>query len=61
MINHLLLMFKRIGRTVVMSVVTIVCGIVGVLLVLKLIKKAVFKIIGIGAIIFIASMILQNM
>lgn len=44
-----------------MSIVTIVCGIVGVLLVLKLIKKAVFKVIGIGAIIVIASMILQNM
>ena len=44
-----------------MSFVTIVCGIIGVLFVLKLIKKAVFKVIGIGAIIVIASMILQNM
>lgn len=44
-----------------MSVVTIVCGVIGAILVLKLIKKAVFKVIGIGAIIFIASMILQNM
>lgn len=44
-----------------MSAVTIVCGVIGVVLVLKLIKKAVFKVIGIGAIIFITSMILQNM
>jgi len=44
-----------------MSVVTIVCGVIGVVLVLKLIKKAVFKVVGIGAIILIASMILQNM
>ena len=44
-----------------MSVVTIVCGVVGAVLVLKLVKKAVFKIVGIGAIILIASMILQNM
>lgn len=44
-----------------MSIVTVVCGVVGAVLVLKLVKKAVFKVVGIGAIIFVASMILQNM